>query len=164
MSSYDVVIVGTGPAGIFAALKLIESSPSLKVLMLEKGKDISKRHCPMLEKGVPCRSCSECSIISGWGGAGAFSDGKLNLSTEIGGFLHRYIDKKELSKFINLVDKEYIRFGAPKKVYGGNTKKIAEIKALAEKNSLEFIPNRVRHIGTDRCLKVLKNIKDVKCY
>ncbi|MGB9825459.1 MAG: FAD-dependent oxidoreductase, partial [Desulfofundulus sp.] len=84
-SLYDVIIVGAGPAGIFAALELCETK-NLKVLMLEKGEDIEARRCPMQRTGV-CAKCSTCSIVSGWGGAGAFSDGKLTLTTDFGGWL-----------------------------------------------------------------------------
>lgn len=87
---YDVIIVGGGPAGIFAALEL---SQKAKVLLLEKGRDLQKRSCPMKVKNVQCVQCKPCSITSGWGGAGAFSDGKLTISTEVGGHLSEYVGR-----------------------------------------------------------------------
>lgn len=157
---YDVIIVGAGPAGIFSALELIESSPDIKILIIEKGRDIDKRRCPMNASGVPCISCAECDLISGWGGAGAFSDGKLNLSHEIGGFLSRYIDTETLQSMIDYVDNVYVKYGAPNKLYGGDEIEIARIKELASKNDLMFIPSRIRHIGTEKCRDVLKRMRD----
>jgi uncharacterized FAD-dependent dehydrogenase len=156
---YDVIIVGAGPAGIFAALELLNKKNGLKILIIEKGKDIDKRICPMKLKEISCAACPECALLSGWGGAGAFSDGKLNLSPEIGGFLTRYIDKDSLESLINSVDETYVRFGAPVETYGGNSTEVLEISRLASDNGLQFIPSTIRHIGTDRCKTVLKKIK-----
>lgn len=157
-NKYDVIIVGTGPAGIFAAMELVMRNKRLRVLMVEKGRDIERRRCPMLVNKIPCAECPECSIISGWGGAGAFSDGKLTLSPDIGGFLLRYMDRAQLDEQIKYVDASYVRFGAPLEVYG-DAGKTAEFIRLASKNDLEYVPTNVRHIGTDRCLKVLKKMK-----
>jgi uncharacterized FAD-dependent dehydrogenase len=156
---YDVIVVGAGPAGIFAAMELLKSDGSLKVLIIEKGSDIEKRRCPLKLGAVSCRECKECALLSGWGGAGAFSDGKLNLSPDVGGHILRYMERSRLEEYIDYVDGIYIKHGAPKKLYGQDSKKIEEIRALASKNDLHFIPSRIRHIGTDRCLKVLKNMK-----
>jgi uncharacterized FAD-dependent dehydrogenase len=157
---YDVIIVGAGPAGIFSALELIEKAPELKILIVEKGKDIDKRQCPMDTQGVPCMSCPECDLVSGWGGAGAFSDGKLNLSPEIGGFLSRYMDMATLQSLIDHVDGVYVKHGAPEKLYGGDEKEISRIKDIAAKNDLTFVPSKIRHIGTDRCRDVLKRMRE----
>lgn len=156
---YDVIIVGAGPAGIFSALELIEQKDA-KILIIEKGKDLGKRICPMEKQKTSCLTCPECALLSGWGGAGAFSDGKLNLSPEIGGFLSRYIGMDKLKSLITYVDEIYVRYGAPKKTYGGNTEEIHEIERLASKNNLLFIPSKIRHIGTDRCKTLLKKIKE----
>lgn len=158
-SKYNVIIVGAGPAGIFCALELMENAPNLKILIVEKGKDIDKRQCPMDTSGVPCMSCPECDLVSGWGGAGAFSDGKLNLSSEIGGFLSRYVDMAALQSLIDYVDSVYVKYGAPKKLYGGDGE-IERIKDIAVKNDLTFVPSKIRHIGTDRCRDVLKSMRE----
>ena len=88
---YDMIIVGAGPAGIFTALELTRNRPDLKILIIEKGRELGKRVCEARERNAPCFNCSPCSTICGWGGAGAFSDGKLTLSTEVGGSLEQYI-------------------------------------------------------------------------
>lgn len=159
MKRYDVIIVGAGPAGIFSAIKLLEGNKNLNILIIEKGKDLKERHCPMKLREVSCTQCKECALLSGWGGAGAFSDGKLNLSPDIGGFLGRYIERDKLLTLINYVDNLYVRFGAPKKLYGKDKEEIREIERLASKNDLVFIPSEIRHIGTERCADVLKNMK-----
>ncbi|MBI3592796.1 MAG: FAD-dependent oxidoreductase, partial [Nitrospirae bacterium] len=157
---YDVIIVGAGPAGIFSALELLEHAPGLKILMVEQGKDIDRRRCPMDVSGVSCRSCPECDLVSGWGGAGAFSDGKLTLSTEIGGFLSRYVDAATLQSLIDYVDSIYVKCGAPDELHGSDEKETAKIKDIAARNDLTFIPSKIRHIGTDRCKDVLKKMRE----
>ncbi|MEW6001912.1 MAG: NAD(P)/FAD-dependent oxidoreductase [Nitrospirota bacterium] len=160
MRKYDVIIVGAGPAGIFFALELIKENEEAKILIIEKGRDLNKRICPMKIKEISCAACPECALLSGWGGAGAFSDGKLNLSPEIGGFLSRYIDSKDLESLIVYVDEIYVRYGAPRKIYGGNRRYIEEIGKIASENNLRLLPSRVRHIGTERCRDLLKNIRE----
>lgn len=160
INKYDVIIVGAGPAGIFSAIELIEKNENLKILIIEKGTDIDKRECPMKLREISCNACPECALLSGWGGAGAFSDGKLNLSPEVGGFLSRYIDKDTLQSLIIYVDEIYVRYGAPHETYGGSREEIAELEKLASRNDLVFIPSKIRHIGTDRCRGLLKRIKE----
>jgi len=155
--NYDVVIVGAGPAGIFAALEIISKS-SLKVAIIEKGKDIDKRTC-YIEKLGKCLNCKVCDMLNGWGGAGAFSDGKLNLSPEIGGFLSDYIPREELIDLINYVDSIYVKMGAPQKIYTLDELNIERIKKLCSKQGLIFIPSKIRHIGTEKCKEILKNLK-----
>jgi len=104
---YDVIIVGAGPAGIFSAYEIARNT-DLKILMLDKGPDLEKRKCPA-SRGFGCIHCEPCLLLSGWGGAGAFSDGKLTLSTDVGGWLNEYISKKELNELINYVDSVYLR-------------------------------------------------------
>lgn len=159
MKKYDVIIIGAGPAGIFSALELLSHNKKLKILLLEKGKDIEARVCPTKADKVACRTCPECSLLCGWGGAGAFSDGKLTLSRDIGGNLSKYVDDAVLQDLINYTDEIYLRYGAPSNVYGGDEDKVNALKNRAEKNRLILIPSRIRHIGTDRCPELLKKMK-----
>lgn len=156
---YNVIIVGAGPAGIFCALELVAKAPALKILIIEQGKDIDRRHCPMDARGKACISCPECELVSGWGGAGAYSDGKLTLSPEIGGFLGRYMDMAALQHLIDYVDGIYVKYGAPAELYGNDSRAVSSIKYLAAKNDLTFIPSKIRHIGTDRCREVLTKMR-----
>jgi uncharacterized FAD-dependent dehydrogenase len=158
-TSYDVIIIGTGPAGIFAALELVKSS-SLKVLLIEKGGDIQHRSCPMIESEIPCVQCSLCSILCGWGGAGAYSDGKLTLTPEFGGWLKDYLSATELSAYIDYVDAIYLSFGAGGAVHGEDNTALSRLKKKAAGYNLELIPARIRHIGTDLCKEVLKKIRE----
>jgi len=156
---FDVIIVGAGPAGIFTALELSEQDSSISILIIEKGDEIEKRKCPLLGGAPSCATCHECAILSGWGGAGAFSDGKLGLSPDVGGYLERYISRDELVSFIDYVDGVYLRYGAPGDVYGDDKGAITDIKSRAALCDLVFLPSRIRHIGTDRCLEVLRKME-----
>ncbi|MEW6107674.1 MAG: NAD(P)/FAD-dependent oxidoreductase [Nitrospirota bacterium] len=160
MKKYDIIIVGAGPAGIFAALEFLKSNKKLDILIIEKGKDIDQRKCPLKIKNVSCTSCRECNLLSGWGGAGAFSDGKLSLSPDVGGFLTRYMETDDVQSLIDYVDKIYIQYGAPGKVFGDNTSDIQKLENLLSKNNLVLVPSKIRHIGTDRCRVLLKKIRE----
>lgn len=159
MEKYDVIIVGAGPSGIFAAIELLRSRPESKIFVIEKGKDLDDRVCPMKKWDISCSACPECALLSGWGGAGAFSDGKLNLSPDIGGSLSRYVDRPLLESMIRGTDRMYVEYGAPEEVYGGSNADIESLTKLAETHRLTFIPSRIRHIGTDRCRDVLKAMR-----
>jgi len=154
---FDVIIVGAGPAGIFSALELADKT-ELSLLMLEKGPDISQRKCPA-NRGLGCINCDPCSLLSGWGGAGAFSDGKLTLSTEVGGWLNDYCIKEKLDELVNYVDSVYLKFGAPKRLYGVDPDKIAEIKRRASLAGLKLIPQKLRHMGTEKCAQTLRKMR-----
>jgi len=156
---YDVIVIGAGPAGIFAVLELLKEAPGLKILLVEKGSDIDDRSCPLMHGKSSCASCAVCDLLSGWGGAGAFSDGKLSLSSEVGGHLSRYMPKETIEGLISYVDDVYRRYGAPEKIFGEASDEIERIKNLASKNDLLFIHTMIRHIGTERCRELLKRMR-----
>ncbi len=154
---FDVIIVGAGPAGIFSALELTETT-QLSILMLDKGPDVDQRKCPA-SRGLGCINCDPCSLLSGWGGAGAFSDGKLTLSTEVGGWLNEYCSKEKLTELISYADSVYLKFGAPQNLYGTNLDKIEEIERKASFAGLKLIPQKLRHLGTEKCADVLRKMR-----
>lgn len=158
MKKYDVIVIGAGPAGIFTALELTKKD-NLKILVLEKGRDLNKRASQTTNGRRKPKD--KFSILSGWGGAGAFSDGKLTLSTEIGGWLSEYITDEELAVLIDYVDSIYKEFGAPKKEHGTDKNKIQIIQKQAKKADLTLIPSKIRHLGTDREYEILKKMKEV---
>jgi uncharacterized FAD-dependent dehydrogenase len=154
---YDVIIVGAGPAGIFSALELTENT-NLNVLILDRGADIAKRKCPS-SRGFECVHCEPCSVLSGWGGAGAYSDGKLTLSTEVGGWLNQYVSTEELAELVKYCDGIYIKFGASEQVFGAQSERIDEIEKRASLAGLKLIKQEVRHMGTDKCLETLQRMR-----
>jgi uncharacterized FAD-dependent dehydrogenase len=144
---YDVIIIGAGPAGLLAAYELIEKNKN--ILIIEKGKTAKKRVCPM-EKTGKCINCVPCDIMCGVGGAGTFSDGILNLRPDVGGDLENLTKSKEEAwKLVDYVDKIFLKFGAPKAVYGTDENKIIELKKKCASVGINFVDIKQRHIGSD---------------
>jgi len=153
--TYDVLIVGTGPAGIFTALELIRKNYNKKILMIEKGVSLDKRKCPK-SKTQECVKCSPyCHITTGFSGAGAFSDGKLSLSYEVGGDLPALIGAELAQEIIDYTDNIYLEFGADKKVEGlENNERIKEIRRRAIQSGLKLVDCPIRHLGTEKAHEI----------
>lgn len=160
MKKFDVIVIGAGPAGIFVSLELLKLDPKLDILLLEKGKDIAERTCPVNIKNIKCINCKPCSIMNGWGGAGAYSDGKLTLTTEFGGWLQEYIGKNALAELIHYVDEIYLSFGATDKIYGQYNDIVREIERRAAIANLKLIPAEIRHLGTEKNFQILKRMRE----
>lgn len=167
--NYDVIIVGAGPSGYFCAYELIEKKPDIKILLIDKGRDILSRKCPILEHKIDkCpankkgyRGCSPaCSITNGFGGAGAYSDGKFNITTDFGGWLSDYLSKSELLDLIKYVDDINLKFGATKVITDPDTPKVREIELKAMAAGLKLLKAKVRHLGTEENLKILTKISN----
>lgn len=157
----DVVIIGAGPAGIFAAIELVKEAPWCSVVLIDKGPDIMQRACPILQsKSKRCAHCSPCLILCGWGGAGAFSDGKLTLTAEFGGFLTEYITRAELLEHLRYIDGIYQHYGATGKVYGEDEERVKDLTRLAAMAGLRLLPGRIRHLGTEKCPDILRGMRE----
>lgn len=157
-NTYDVIIVGAGPAGIFAALELSQR-PDLRLAILDKGPDIERRRCPARETGH-CARCQPCALLCGWGGAGAFSDGKLTLSPEVGGHLPEILDETRTRELIAEVDRTYVDYGASPVVHGTRSDEIEQLEKRAALAGLRFISVPIRHMGTERCADIMRAIRD----
>ena len=155
--NYDVIIIGAGPGGIFAAYELLQQKAGLKIAVFEAGHSLSKRHCPIDGDRVKtCIGCKSCSIMSGFGGAGAFSDGKYNITNDFGGTLYEHIGKKQALDLMRYVDEINLKYG------GEGTKLYStagtRFKTLCVQNDLHLLDASVRHLGTDINYIVLENL------
>lgn len=167
MKKYDVIIVGAGPMGIYTAYELMKKSPDKKVLLVDKGHDIYHRNCPILKKQI--KQCPQdiygkvgcypaCSMTSGFGGSGAYSDGKFNITSDFGGWMGDYMPNEEVVDLIKYVDSIQLEYGAPTELTNPNTKEVLEIEKKAISVGLKLLRSQVRHLGTELNLQVLKNI------
>ena len=160
--NYDVCIIGAGPGGIFSAYELSKLNPSLKIAVFEAGHALSKRKCPIDgEKIKTCIECKSCSIMSGFGGAGAFSDGKYNITNDFGGTLYQYIGKQQAIDLMKYVDEINM-------LYGGEGTKLystagSKFKTICMQNDLHLLDASVRHLGTDINYVVLENLYNHLC-
>ena len=157
MDRFDVIIIGAGPGGIFAAYELMQKAPELKVAVFEAGNPLEKRKCPIDGKKIKsCVNCKTCAIMSGFGGAGAFSDGKYNITNDFGGTLYEYIGKSTAIDLMHYVDEINVRYG------GEGTKMYStagtKFKKLCMQNKLKLLDASVRHLGTDINYVVLENM------
>ena len=156
IKDFDVAIIGGGPAAIFAAYEFTLKYPKLKVTIIEEGHTIDKRQCPLAQKKVNhCLRCTPCDIMRGFGGAGAFSDGKYNFTTEFGGWLSEYLPKETIIDLIDYVDGLNCRHGAPGEYF---STKNCNIGKVALGYDLHLLNAKVRHLGTENNLVIMENI------
>lgn len=155
-SMYDVCIIGAGIAGICAAYE-ISKVTDLSVLVVEQGNEILKRKCPKLEDKTieKCLNCKHCSIMNGFGGAGSFSDGKYNITTEFGGWLSDYVSDEEVIKAINYVDSINMHFGATDEITDDNSEFVNKFSKKALEYDLHLLKAKVKHIGTENNFNIL---------
>lgn len=158
-NKYDVIIIGAGPGGIFCAYELMEKRPDLKALIVEKGRSIEKRNCPKRVTKT-CAGCKPCSITTGFAGAGAFSDGKLSLSPDVGGNLPEILGYDVATQLIHESDEIYLKFGADKSVYGVDKEaEIREIRRKAINANLKLVECPIRHLGTEEGYKIYSKLQ-----
>ena len=157
---YDVIVVGAGAGGLFASYELARAGSGKSVLMLDKGRPLDKRRCPIINDKTTkaCISCEPCSIMNGFGGAGLMSDGKYNITTEFGGDLHVKVGKEKALELMGYVDDVLVSMGGEgAKLYSTAS---SDLKRLALQNNLHLLDAKVRHLGTDRNARILSNIYD----
>jgi uncharacterized FAD-dependent dehydrogenase len=160
MQNYDVIIIGAGPSGIFCAYELIKENKDLKILMVEKGRPIEKRLCPK-RTTKQCIGCQPCAITTGFAGAGAFSDGKLSLSPDVGGNLPDILGYDRAMELIKESDDIYLKFGADTNVYGVDKEaEIREIRRRAINANLKLIECPIRHLGTEEGYKIYTRLQE----
>lgn len=154
--NYDVIIVGAGPGGIYAAYELTRRRPELSIAVFEAGKELSKRHCPISDGSVKsCINCKSCSIMSGFGGAGAFSDGKYNITNDFGGTLYEHIGKAKALELMNYVDDINTSYIEGSKLFSTEN---TPLRRTCMQNGLKLLDASVRHLGTDKNYEVLEHL------
>ena len=159
---YDVVIVGAGPSGLFAAYELISKNKNLKIAILDEGKKADKRFCPMNANKTKCQNCKPCNILSGYGGAGTFSDGKLNFIPKLGkSDLYKYMTISEAEKLIDYTEEVFTKFGMDSDVYPTNMDEALAIKEKIAKAGANLLIIKQKHLGSD---KLPKYIEDFTTY
>ena len=156
MKKYDVLVLGAGLAGIFTAIELVRKRPELKIALLEQGEPIADRKCPIIAgQSASCMHCPTCDIMRGFGGAGAFSDGKFNFTTEFGGWLTDYLPARQVMDLIYEVDRINQEFGAPDEVYSTRTPAAEEVRRKALGCDIYLLDAECKHIGTERNREIL---------
>ncbi len=158
-TKWDVAIIGCGIAGIYAGYELIKLNPGLRVVIIEQGEDIHTRSCPIVAKKTKeCISCDTCAIMRGFGGAGAYSDGKYNITTEFGGWLIDYLPEDTVMELIHYVDSVNVSFGATEVIYSTESTEALKLEKKALENDLHLLQAKVKHLGTENNLRILKTI------
>lgn len=158
MKTYDIIIVGAGASGVFMSYELARLETKARVLMIDKGAYLQKRQCPIKAGAKTCMKCSPCHIMNGYGGAGTLSDGKYNITTQFGGDLHNYVGVEKAFELMEYVDEVLCSMGgADAKLYSTAS---SELKTMALRNNLHLLEAKVRHLGTDRNMKILEKIFD----
>lgn len=161
MKKYDVVIIGAGPAGLFAAYELVEKNKKIKVAIIDKGHRAESRICPMKLNGGKCVNCKTCQILSGYGGAGTFSDGKLNFIPKLGkSDLFKYMSQSEANKLIDDTEKIFNKFNMDSEIYPSNMDEANEIKKEVTKTGARLLIIKQKHLGSDKLPTYIKNFTD----
>ena len=156
---YDVVIIGAGPAGLFCAYELISNNKDLKVAIVDRGFRVSRRVCPMNKFHVPCKNCNPCAILSGYGGAGTFSDGKLNFIPKLGkSDLTKYMSLSEANKLIDDTEEIFNKFNMDAEVYPSNMKEAEEIRRKVAKAGANLLLIKQKHLGSDHLPEYIEGI------
>ncbi|MBR7078570.1 MAG: NAD(P)/FAD-dependent oxidoreductase [Clostridia bacterium] len=161
VKKYDVAIIGGGTAGVFAAYEINRLLPDRSIVIVERGHSIYKRSCPIVAGKVDkCIQCNPCAIMNGFGGAGAFSDGKFNFTTEFGGWLNDYLDDSEVMDLIEYVDSVNVSFGATEERFSTYSEQAHRLMKRALENDMHLLMASVKHLGTEKNLQILKHIFD----
>ena len=156
---YDVVIIGAGPAGLFTAYELIEKNPNLKICILDKGLKVSSRVCPMNKNKIPCQNCNPCAILSGYGGAGTFSDGKLNFIPRLGkSDLTKYMTESKANKLIEDTEAIFNKFDMDAEVYPSNMDEALEIRKKVTMFGAKLLLIKQKHLGSDHLPQYIQKI------